>query len=194
MTDVKVVAPANMGERLDWDAQTKKYNVNVDDLEKRLHALENKKLNDVIPEQIDLGAGTVHGTSYTIDYGAFIEVNLRLEMPLVVPESPPQKDWWSDSWKQGGKLFQAISVGTNYGSETLYRKETVIAVTATELGMDKVIAVNGIAGDLSGLRTEAPWLVQDQLGTSAVRLGVHTLASLDQDKVVMFYQIKGTKA
>lgn len=91
MTDVKVVAPMNMGERLDWDAQTKKYNVNVDDLEKRLHALENKKLNDVIPEQIDLGAGTVHGTSYTIDYGAFIEVNLRLEMPLVVPESPPQK-------------------------------------------------------------------------------------------------------
>lgn len=60
--------------------------------------------------------------------------------------------------------------------------------------MDKIIAVNGIAGDLGGLRTETPWLVQDQLGTSAVRLGVHTLARLDQDKVVMFYQIKGTKA
>lgn len=194
MTDVKVVAPANMGERLDWDAQSKKYNVNVDDLENRLHALENKKLSDVIPEHIDLGAGTVQGTNYTIDYGAFIEVNLRLEMPLVVPSSPPQQDWWSDSWTQGGKLFQAISVGTNYGGSTLYHKETVIAVTAAELGMDKIIAVNGIAGDLDGLRTEAPWLVQDQLGTSAVRLGVHTLAKLDQDKVVMFYQIKGTKA
>ena len=183
-----------MGERLDWDAQSKKYNVNVGDLEKRLHALENKKLNDVIPEHIDLGAGTVQGTSYTIDYGAFIEVNLRLEMPLVVPESPPQQDWWSDSWKQGGKLFQAISVGTNYGSDTLYHKETVIAVTASELGMDKIIAVSGIAGDLGGLRTETPWLVQDHLGTSAVRLGAHTLAELKQDKVVLFYQIKGTKA
>lgn len=194
MTDVNVVAPINMGERLEWDAQSKKYKVNVDDLVKRLHTLENKKLNDVIPERIDLGAGTVQGTSYTIDYGAFIEVNLRLEMPLVVPESPPQQGWWSDSWKKGGKLSQAISVGTNYGSETLYHKETVIAVTAAELGMDKIIAVNGIAGDLAGLRTETPWLVQDRLGTSAVRLGVHTLARLDQDKVVMFYQIKGTKA
>lgn len=42
MTDVKVVAPANMGERLDWDAQNKKYNVNVSDLIKRIEALEAK--------------------------------------------------------------------------------------------------------------------------------------------------------
>ena len=191
---VLTVSNSNMGERLDWDAQSKKYNVNIGDLEKRLHALENKKLNDVIPEHIDLGAGTVQGTSYVIDYGPFIEVSLRLEVPLVAPASPPQYDWWSDSWKQGGKLLQGISVGIDYGSTTLYHKETVIVIAASELGMDKIIAVSGIAGDLQGLRTETPWLVQDQLGTSTVRLGVHTLAELKQDKMVMFYQIKGTKA
>ena len=190
---VLTVSNSNMGERLTYNAQTKKYDVNVDDLEKRLHALENKKLNEIIPEHIDLGAGTVQGTSYTIDYGAFIEVNLRLEMPLYVLDSPPQQNWWSESWTKGGRLKQAVSVGITYGSQIVHHKETVIEVTADELGMDKIIAVNGIGGDLAGLRTETPWLVQDQLGTTVVKLGVHTLALLEQDKVTMFYQIKGTK-
>ena len=187
------VSNSNMGERLEYNAQTKKYDVNVGDLENRLHALESKKINEVIPEHIDLGAGTVQGTSYTIDYGAFIEVNLQLEMPLAVLDSPPQKDWWSDSWGQDTKLLQAVSVGINQNGTTLYHKETAIVVTAAELGMDKIIAVTGIAGDLVGLRTETPWLVQDRLGTTTIRLGVHTLAELKQDKVIMFYQIKGTK-
>lgn len=42
MTDVKVVAPANMGERLDWDAQSKKYNVNVDDLQNQINQIKNR--------------------------------------------------------------------------------------------------------------------------------------------------------
>ena len=79
MTDVKVVAPANMGERLDWDAQTKKYNVNVSDIlqtltahDKRLNALEGKEdgsikfdsssdLNQAIPKY---GFSIMHGFGY----------------------------------------------------------------------------------------------------------------------------------
>ena len=39
MTDVKVVAPMNMGTRLVWDEVSKKYNVDVDDLINGIDAL-----------------------------------------------------------------------------------------------------------------------------------------------------------
>lgn len=42
MSDVNVVAPMNMGERLDWDAQQKKYNVNVKDLLKEITDLKKE--------------------------------------------------------------------------------------------------------------------------------------------------------
>lgn len=42
MSDVNVVAPMNMGERLDWDAQQKKYNVNVKDLLKEISDLKKE--------------------------------------------------------------------------------------------------------------------------------------------------------
>ena len=79
MTDVKVVAPMNMGERLEWDAQEKKYNVNVSDIlqtltahDKRLNALEGKEdgsikfdsssdLNQAIPKY---GFSIMHGFGY----------------------------------------------------------------------------------------------------------------------------------
>ena len=41
MTDVKVVAPMNMGTRLVWDGASKKYNVDVDDLIKRIDTLDS---------------------------------------------------------------------------------------------------------------------------------------------------------
>ena len=48
MTDVKVVAPMNMGTRLVWDEASKKYNVDVDDLIKRIDALDSvSKAGDV---------------------------------------------------------------------------------------------------------------------------------------------------
>ena len=79
MADVKVVAPMNMGERLDWDAQNKKYNVNVSDILQtltahgnRLNALEGKEdgsigfnsssdLNKAIPRY---GFSIMHGFGY----------------------------------------------------------------------------------------------------------------------------------
>lgn len=42
MTDVVTAAPMNMGTRLEWDDESKKYNVNVDDLINRIVALEAK--------------------------------------------------------------------------------------------------------------------------------------------------------
>ena len=49
MTDVKVVAPMNMGTRLVWDEASKKYNVDVDDLIKRIDALDSvSKAGDVV--------------------------------------------------------------------------------------------------------------------------------------------------
>lgn len=79
MTGVKVVAPANMGERLEYNAQTKKYDVNVSDIlqtltahDKRLNALEGKEngsikfdsssdLNQAIPKY---GFSIMHGFGY----------------------------------------------------------------------------------------------------------------------------------
>ena len=49
MADVKVVAPMNMGERLDWDAQTKKYDVNVDDLLAEIKKLKENQYVDTTP-------------------------------------------------------------------------------------------------------------------------------------------------
>ncbi len=42
MTDVNVVSPMNMGERLDWDAKGKKYNVNVEDLLEEIGQLKQE--------------------------------------------------------------------------------------------------------------------------------------------------------
>ncbi len=42
MNDLNLVAPMNMGNRLSYDEKEKRYNVNVDDLIKRIEALEKQ--------------------------------------------------------------------------------------------------------------------------------------------------------
>ena len=53
MTDVKVVAPTNMGTRLVWDEVSKKYNVDVDDLVKRIDTLDSvPEVGDFVYQKI----------------------------------------------------------------------------------------------------------------------------------------------
>ena len=53
MTDVKVVAPMNMGTRLVWDEVSKKYNVDVDDLINGIDALKSvSNAGDVVYQKI----------------------------------------------------------------------------------------------------------------------------------------------
>ena len=48
MTDIKVVAPINMGSRLVYNEQEKRYNVDVDDLISRIEKLEEVKPTTIV--------------------------------------------------------------------------------------------------------------------------------------------------
>ena len=80
MTDVKVVAPANMGERLEYNAQTKKYDVNVDDLLAEIKKLKENQYVDTSPS-IDtpytyLNLDTdLTGLGMKVFYGSIIVAN-----------------------------------------------------------------------------------------------------------------------
>lgn len=49
MSDIKVVAPMNMGKRLDWNDETKKYDVNVEDLLAEIKRLKENQNVDLTP-------------------------------------------------------------------------------------------------------------------------------------------------
>lgn len=68
MTDVKVVAPANMGERLVWDGQAKQYKVDVSDLIARLNNLETKPTFN--PPKINNLNTDIQQLGYTPFWGA----------------------------------------------------------------------------------------------------------------------------
>lgn len=91
MTDVKVVAPANMGERLDWDAQTKKYDVNVDDLLAEIKKLKENQYVDTSPSidtpntYFNLDTDLT-GLGMKVFYGNIVVANAPEENPRFLEE------------------------------------------------------------------------------------------------------------
>ena len=90
MTDVKVVAPMNMGTRLVWDEVSKKYNVDVDDLINRIDSVS--KACDVVYQKIGdfeirkFPGGTMIQTGKIT--GLYDERNVSVTFALSFAEAP----------------------------------------------------------------------------------------------------------
>lgn len=196
-SSVIVVTPDNIGKGIKWNDSTGKYEVNVGDgLEIVGDKVVTKKIeaNPVASNFVDNGTGNVIGEKYSIDYGnGLVEVNGIIEFPLsTVPRTKGDSAF---THKVG-----SFDVGCSETAQpfvdagTLYYKESRLKITAAELGMSKILSVNSMPLDLAGYRTEATWLVNQALFTDHIYLGVHTLASLNQDSMKAMFQIKGIKA
>lgn len=201
-TDVSVVTPANIGRGIKWDANTKKYEVNIgegliitDD-----GKVDVKKINaNPVPSDIiDPFNGKVIGNQFTIDYGnGLVEVNGIMRFPLKTTPNSASEDAFpqiNGRFAMGCSVAPITYLSAADNGENLYHKESVTNITAAELGMSKIMSVNAIACDLTGYRTESPWLVNDSAVSDSIKLGVHTIASLVQDSITVMFQVKGTKA
>lgn len=201
-TDVSVVTPANIGRGIKWDANTKKYEVNIgegliitDD-----GKVDVKKINaNPVPSDItDSTNGKVIGNQFTIDYGnGLVEVNGVMRFPLKTTPNAASEEAFSQTdgrFSMGCSIAPITYLSAADNGENLYHKESVTTITAAELGMSKILSVNAIACDLAGYRTESPWLVNDSAVSDSFKLGVHTIASLVQDSITVMFQVKGTKA
>lgn len=195
-SSVIVVTPDNIGKGIKWNASTEKYEVNVGD------GLEIDSTGKVVvmPVVVDPRSsnitdnGKVIGEKFSIDYGnGLVEVNGIIEFPL---STTPRGKGDNAFTHKVGKFYVGCSETAQPFVDvgTLYYKETSLKITAAELGMSKILSVNSIPMDLSGYRTEAVWLVSQELFSDYIYLGVHTLASLSQDSMKAMFQIKGVKA
>ncbi len=199
MTDVKVVAPANMGRGIKWNPDTKQYEVNIGDgleINEQGQVVAKKvEANPVATQMIDNGSATVIGETYTIDYGnGLIEVNGLLYFPLdTVPREV--SDSTAFPHEKDGFFMVCTNSSISYADQSsLYHKESCRRFTASDFGMRSILSINAIAGDLVGYRTETPWIVNNEIFSDQFTLGIHTLAELNQDRVPVMFQIKGIKA
>lgn len=195
-TAVYTVVPENMGKGIIFNESTGKYEVNVGDgLEITNNKVVIKKAvtTPVASNIVDSINSQVIGQQHTIDYGnGLVEVNGLLTFPL---DTVPRERKDSAFPHSKGRFEIGCSSASSSFSDagTLYYKESRIKITASELGMSKILSVNSMAMDISGYRTESTWLVNQELFSDHIWLGVHTYASLDQDSINVMFQIKGIK-
>lgn len=201
-TDVSVVTPTNIGRGIKWDASTKKYEVNIGEgliiTDDGKVDVKKVNANPVPSDIIDPINGNVIGNQFTIDYGnGLVEVNGILKFPLKTTPNQPTDDAYP---LQVGRFYTGCDTApSGYFTDKvrypdIYHKESVTTFNAVDLGMSKILSVNAIACDLSGYRTETPWLVNNSAVTDYVSLGVHTLAYIGQDSISIMFQVKGLKA
>lgn len=193
---VYAVTPSNMGSGIIFNQSTGKYEVNIGDgLEIKDNKVVVKKAVSVpiASNIVDSINSQVIGQQHTIDYGnGLIEVNGLLTFPLdTVPRNRADNAFPHSI----GRFEIGASTDTSHFIDigNLYYKESRIKITAAELGMSKILSVNSMAMDISGYRTESTWLVNQELFSDSIWLGVHTFATLDQDSIKVMFQIKGIK-
>lgn len=193
---VFAVTPSNMGSGIIFNQSTGKYEVNIGDgLEIKDNKVVIKKAVSipVAANIVDNVNSQVIGQQHTIDYGnGLIEVNGLLKFPL---DTVPREVSNNAFPHSVGRFEIGASTDTAHFVDTgnLYYKESRIKITAAELGMSKILSVNSMAMDISGYRTESTWIVNQELFSDHIWLGVHTFASLDQDSINVMFQIKGIK-
>lgn len=193
---VYAVTPSNMGSGIIFNQSTGKYEVNIGDgLEIKDNKVVVKKAvsSPIASNIVDSINSQVIGQQHTIDYGnGLIEVNGLLTFPLDTVSRERSDNAFPHSI---GRFEIGASTNTSHFVDTgnLYYKESRIKITAAELGMSKILSVNSMAMDIGGYRTESTWLVNRELFSDSIWLGVHTFATLDQDSINVMFQIKGIK-
>lgn len=193
---VYVVTTDNIGKGIKWNDSTGKYEANIGDgLEINSDGKIVVKPVVVNPRSTNItDNGKVIGEKYSIDYGnGVVEVNGILEFPLdTVPRVKGDNAFPHSVGRFDIGCSETAQPFVDAG--TLYFKESRVKITAAELGMSKILSVNSMPLDLGGYRTESTWLVNQELLSDYIYLGVHSLAALNQDSMKAMFQIKGVKA
>lgn len=177
MTDVKVVAPMNMGKGIVWNEQTKQYEVNLGD-----GLVFNKQgkieLLPITPKTtFDNGTGQVVNNVTIIDYGnGIIEINGVVDITT-------QHD--------GNNIL----TGEGYVS-----MEGHATINLHEFNFQKILNVQATAGDQRGTGTakENAWIVGiasgEPISTDKVDIGAQIVGASNNRIVPVMFQIKGLKA
>ena len=216
MTDVKVVAPANMGKGIKWNPDTKQYEVAlgkglyIDDT-----GLIQMQNNEPTIKTFDNGTGTVIHKQIIIDYGAIVEVSGTVMLPLPpnpseivtqmdygdatlyqaflaeVQRTQPDVIVWLPHRADGEKLGLS---GVNDQKDKFYI-EAQYNLKLADFGIAQVLAVNATAGDVLMYRKETAWVVSDITSQQDyVPIGIHTYFSDGQTHIAVSYSVKGLKA
>ena len=216
MTDVKVVAPANMGKGIKWNPDTKQYEVAlgkglyIDDT-----GLIQMQNNEPTIKTFDNGTGTVIHKQAIIDFGGLIEVSGTVMLPLPpnpseivtqmdygdatlyqaflaeVQRTQPDVNVWLPRRADGEKL----GLWTNDKIEDIFYIEAQYNLKLADFGIAQVLAVNATAGDVMHYRKETAWVVSDITSQQDyVPIGVHTYFSDGQTSIAVSYSVKGLKA
>ena len=216
MTDVKVVAPANMGKGIKWNPDTKQYEVAlgkglyIDDT-----GLIQMRSNEPTIKTFDNGTGTVIHKQIIIDYGAIVEVSGTVMLPLPpnpseivtqmdygdatlyqaflaeVQRTQPDVNVWLPHRADGEKLGLSW---VNDQQDKFYI-EAQYNLKLADFGIAQVLAVNATAGDVLMYRKETAWVVSDITSQQDyVPIGIHTYFSDGQTSIAVSYSVKGLKA
>lgn len=186
-----------LGNGIKWSESNNQFEVNLGDgleINSDGQVVVKQLVTEPVTKQIlDHGSASVIGEQYTIDYGnGLIEINGLLYFPLdTVPRNkgdeafPRQKDGFDIGCSNSPMNYADVG--------EVYHKESRRNFKAQDFGMRKILSVNAIAGDVAGYRTETPWVVNREIFSDNISLGIHTLAKLDQNVVPMMFQVKGLK-
>ncbi|OOH91858.1 hypothetical protein BMT54_01745 [Pasteurellaceae bacterium 15-036681] len=212
MTDVKVVAPMNMGKGITYDPNTKQYNVS---LGSGLYFDENgviqMKSNDPQVKAFDNGTGKIVHKQVVVDTGVTLEISGTALLPLApvkfagMMSSDPvfeaervrlEKIYKNCfiSWvvQADGKALGMNNPGNN---TPIFQTETVMYLYLADLGISEVISATATAGDVGDYRKETAWIVNNITdATDKIPVGIHVYYSADQEMCAVSYNIKGIKA
>ena len=210
MTDVKVVAPANIGKGIKWNPDTNQYEVAVGDgLFINKQGLIQLQANEPKIETFDNGTGVVKQRRSIIDYGGLIEVSGTVKLGLMQPQfaagaSVSEAEITAEINRLKsiyGEQFSAnrpnkvTSTPMGEMPDVLYYVESAYIIDVAEFGISEVISVSCTAGDIFGYRRETAWVVNDiTTNSTAVPIGIHVFYSEGQTECAVSYTIKGIKA
>ena len=177
MTDVKVVAPTNMGKGIAWNEQTKQYEVNLGN---GLVFNEQGKIEllPITPKTtFDNGTGQVVGNLTIIDYGnGIVEINGVVDVTTSY---------------EGNNIL----TGSGYVS-----MEGSVTINLREFNFKKILNVQATAGDQRGTYTakENAWIIGiasgEPIPTDRVNIGAQVVGDPKNRLVPVMFQIKGLRA
>lgn len=176
MTDIKVVAPRNIGKGIIWNDSTQQYEVNIGE------GLEISREGKVVANKIepvthfDNGTGTVVNNAVIIDYGnGIIEFSGRV-------------------------VVTCDLIGDNIVTTPPYKNlEGSVGVDLTSLGLKQLISVSLTAGDQkeSGVAKENAWLIGEPVPNpilGMMHIGGQIVGDPNKPNIDVFFAIKGLKA
>lgn len=177
MTDVKVVAPMNMGKDIVWNEQTKQYEVNLGN---GLVFNEQGKIEllPITPKTtFDNGTGQVVNNVTIIDYGnGIVEINGIVDITTS---------------NDGNNILTGEGYVSMEGSAT---------INLHEFNFQKILNIQATAGDQreTGTAKENAWIIGiasgEPISTDEIVIGAQIVGDPNARVVPVMFQIRGLKA